>query len=213
MRQSIWNVCVLILSFGSLVAYGAFKPYKMDTSHSTVQFDVKHLKFATVTGQFKSWEGQFGYDKQKKIIKDLEIKFNVDTITTNNDDRDAHLKSPDFFGVRDKRASLVESNQYIVFKGSKFSFDGKGKLTKVAGMITIKGMTKPLSLMVTELGQVETTTDHKIMFNAVAELNRKDFGLSWDKPSTGILTKAAGKFVGDAVKIRITGTAYTMKSK
>ncbi|MDD9952446.1 MAG: YceI family protein, partial [Zetaproteobacteria bacterium] len=122
MKLKVGLLCLFVNILSIYPLFGAAREYVLDTAHSSVLFEVKHLKFATVSGLFKSWEGQFEYDADKKVITDLVIKFDVDTISTHNDDRDAHLKSTDFFGVRDKRGSLIAKNQYIVFRGEKFVF-------------------------------------------------------------------------------------------
>ena len=90
----------LLILFLFQTGFSAPSNYKLDWSHSRVGFEVSHLMFSKVIGRFDRYEGSFRYDLKSKVIENVDIKINVDSINTNEAKRDNHLKSPDFFGVK-----------------------------------------------------------------------------------------------------------------
>ena len=80
--------------------------YKIDKAHSSVNFTVNHLAIVPVEGKFDTFEGSFKYNTKTQELTDISIKVEADSIDTNEADRDNHLRSADFFGVRDKFSSL-----------------------------------------------------------------------------------------------------------
>lgn len=161
--------------------------WAIDAAHSEIQFKVKHLVISSVTGSFTNFSGTV---EAGENFSDSKIIFEADinSISTNNADRDKHLKSDDFFAV-DKFPKLhFESTSFI--KGSGDEFILKGNLT-------MKGVTKVVELKV-EHGGVGTDpySQVKAGFEINGVINRKDFGLTW-----GALTEAGGAVVSDEVKI------------
>ncbi|MDR6562108.1 MULTISPECIES: YceI family protein [unclassified Arcicella] len=161
--------------------------WAIDPSHSEVQFKVKHLVITTVTGHFKEFSGtvEAGDD-----FEDAKISFEakVDSISTNSEQRDGHLKSADFFEV--------EKYPTLSFTSTKFTKKDDDEF-ELVGDLTIKGVTNPVKLAVEYGG---TATDPwgnvKAGFELTAKINRKDFGLTWNAP-----TEAGGVLVSEEVKL------------
>jgi len=163
--------------------------WNIDPTHSEVQFKVKHLVISTVTGTFNNFEGSLETDNDD--FNGAAAKFSLDTssVDTNVADRDAHLKSGDFFDSE---------------KFPKLTFDGKLEKKgdddyKLVGSLTIKDITKSVELdaglggtMVDGYGQT------KAGFEVNGKINRKEFGLTWSQ-----VTEAGGVVVGDDVKLHL----------
>lgn len=166
--------------------------FKIDEKHSSVGFSIKHLMISNVKGSFNKFSGTFDYDAAKKQVKDVEVTIDTNSISTNEPDRDAHLRNADFFDV--------QKYPKITFKSTKVEFDGKkGKAT---GPLTIKDKTKTVTFDFTYGGEAEMMGTKKVAFSAGTTINRKDFGLNWNKN----LDKG-GVAVGDDVIITIEGEA------
>ena len=162
--------------------------YKIDAAHSEINFKVKHLMITTVSGSFHTFEGT--REAENEDFSDAKINFSADvsSISTNNEQRDGHLKSDDFFGA--------EAFPTLTFNSTSFAPKG-GDEYALTGDLTIKGVTKSVVLNV-ELGG--TATDPwgqvKAGFELSGKINRKDFGLSWDA-----VTEAGNIMVSDEVKL------------
>lgn len=169
-------------------------PYKIDATHTEVGFKVQHLMISDVKGRFNKYEGSFDFDEKKNELKAIDVKIEAASIDTNNKDRDAHLNSDDFFAT--KKFPL------ITFKSDKV--DGKDpKNLKVSGTLTIHGVSKPVVLDVVNKGSaVDPWGNEKVGFSATTKVNRKDFGLNWNKT----LDKG-GVALGEEVSIMIDGEA------
>jgi len=162
--------------------------WNLDPTHSEITFKVKHLMISTVTGQFKKFniEGETetnDFNSAKKI----EFTADVDSIDTNNEQRDAHLKSADFF--------KAEEHPQVKFSGKKFEADGsEGKLY---GDLTIAGTTKSVVLNVDFGGiVVDPYGQTKAGFTVTGKISRKEFGLTWNA-----VTEAGNVVVSDDIKI------------
>ncbi len=161
----------------------------IDPAHTEVKFKVKHLVVSTVTGQFKSVRGTV--QTSKPDFSDARVQFDADvnSITTNNEQRDAHLTSPDFFDAANyPTLSFVSTS--IRTKGDN-SFE-------LSGDITIRGITRPIVLDVTYGGTVKGFDGEVAGFELTGKLNRQDFGLRWNA-----MTEAGGVVVSDEVKLDI----------
>jgi polyisoprenoid-binding protein YceI len=164
--------------------------YKIDASHSEITFKVKHLMITTVTGSFAKFEGTM--EAAKEDFTDAKISFDADiaSITTNSEQRDAHLKNDDFFSA-DKFPKLT-------FTSTEFKKidDEKYKLT---GDLTIRDVTKSVQLDVEYGGTVNDPWGQtKAGFEINGKINRKDFGLSW-----GAVTETGGVLLSDDVKLHL----------
>jgi len=161
--------------------------WNIDPMHSEVQFKVKHLVISTVTGTFNSFEGSLEAEGEDFDGAKASFALDVDSIDTNVADRDAHLKSDDFFNA--------EQYPKLTFEGtlSKIS-DSEFKLT---GPLTIRDVTKEVELIVEYGGSmVDGYGQTKAGFEISGKINRKEFGLKWD-----MVTEAGGVVVADDVKL------------
>ncbi|RWY54083.1 YceI family protein [Mucilaginibacter gilvus] len=160
----------------------------LDPMHSEVQFKVKHLVISTVTGAFKTFEGELTTESDDFEGADVSFSLDVNSIDTNQEARDGHLKSGEFFDA--------ETYPKISFKSTSFTKDGDYKLT---GDLTIKDVTKPVTLDV-EYGGVagDFYGNTKAGFEITGKINRKDFGLVWDG-----VTEAGSVVLGSDIKLII----------
>lgn len=163
--------------------------WKIDPAHSEIQFKVKHLMITTVTGYFKNFDLEVetegdDFTKAKKIL----FTADVNSIETNNVQRDTHLKSADFFDA--------ERNREIKFVGKKYEEAAEGY--RLTGDLTIRETTKPIALMV-EYGGIVTDPygQRKAGFTVSGKISRKEFGLTWSA-----VTEAGQIVVSDEIKVQ-----------
>jgi polyisoprenoid-binding protein YceI len=162
--------------------------WKIDPAHSEIQFKVKHLMITTVTGYFRNFDLEVETQTEDfSSASRIEFNAEIDSIDTNNAQRDAHLKSADFFDS--------ENNQQIKFIGKKFNAEGdKGNLT---GDLTIRGTTKPITLNVEYGGiVVDPYGQTKAGFTINGKVSRKEFGLTWSA-----VTEAGQVVVSDEIRL------------
>lgn len=181
-----------------LPAFASAAEYKIDPTHSTVGFKIKHLAISTVAGSFTDFTGSFEFEPNKIEASKAEAQINIKSVDTNQGKRDDHLRSPDFFDV----AKFPE----MKFVSKKVS-DVKGDTFKVDGDLTIHGVTKPVTLDVTFGGVAKDPwNNERAAFAATTKINRKDFGLTWNKA-----LETGGLVVGEevAVNIEIEGIKET----
>ena len=160
----------------------------IDPTHSEVQFKVKHLMVSTVTGSFGSFEGSLAMAGDD--FEDATITFSADisSISTNNDQRDGHLKSGDFFDAEQFPTLNFKST------GMKKTGDDTYDLT---GDLTLHGVTKPVTLKADYGGQMQDFYGQtKAGFEVTGTIKRKEFGLTWDG-----VTEAGGVVVSDDVRL------------
>jgi polyisoprenoid-binding protein YceI len=163
--------------------------YNVDKGHSEAMFTIKHL-MSRVTGRFNDFSGTISLDPANPAQSAVEFTIGAASINTDNADRDKHLKSPDFFDV--------EKNPAITFKSSKITAAGKDKYT-VDGTLTLRGVSKPVSLPVEFLGfGKDPWGNEKAGFAIETTLNRKDYGIVWNKA-----LDQGGYVLGDDVKVVI----------
>ncbi len=164
--------------------------YKIDTAHSEISFKVKHLMITNVTGNFNQFDATL--ESNAADFSDAKITFEADvnSISTNNEQRDGHLKSDDFFAAE---------------KFPKLSFTSKSLTKKtdeayaLTGDLTIRGTTKTVELAVEYGGTVTDPYGQvKAGFEISGKINRKDFGLVWSAT-----TEAGGIVVSDEVKLQL----------
>ncbi|MDH5382397.1 MAG: YceI family protein [Cyclobacteriaceae bacterium] len=160
----------------------------IDPTHTEVQFKVKHLVISTVTGTFKKFEGTV--ETESKDFTGAHVKFSIDvnSIDTNVADRDAHLKSEDFFAA--DKYPTINFNGILSKEGDDYFLQGP---------LTIRETTQDLKLAV-EFGgiMVDPYNNTKAGFEITGKINRKEFGLSWNA-----ITEAGGVVVSDYVKLII----------
>lgn len=164
--------------------------WKIDPTHSEINFKIKHLVVSTVRGHFDDFKATI--ESEKEDFSDAKIEFEADTnsINTRNNDRDAHLKSADFFD-----AQKYEKISFVSTSAEKVS----DYELKVKGNLTIRDITKEITLDVIYNGIVEGMGGNEVAgFEISTRLNRFDYGLKWNA-----LTEAGGVVVGNEVKIEI----------
>ncbi len=162
----------------------------IDTAHSEVGFKVKHLVISTVSGKFTSFEGSL--DAEKEDFSDAAISFSadIDSIHTGNEQRDGHLKSPEFFDAANHPKISFVSTQLVSTGGNTYTLKGN---------LTLKSITKPVELAV-EFGGIQKDFYANTVagFEISGKINRQDFGLTWSA-----VTEAGGIVVSDEVKLAI----------
>jgi polyisoprenoid-binding protein YceI len=174
--------------------------WEIDSTHSEVNFKVKHLLVSTVRGHFDKYEASI--ETNKDDFSDAKIKFEADTnsINTQNDQRDAHLKSADFFDAANHPKMTFISTS--VKKLSEHELEVKGNLT-------IRGISKEVTLDVIYNGTVAGFGGLQVAgFEIRGKLNRFDFGLQWNA-----LTEAGGVVVSNEVKIEILAEFNKVQSE
>lgn len=164
--------------------------YQIDFAHSQVQFTVRHMMISKVRGWFEKFDGIVNLDEENPANTLVDVKIDVASIDTREANRDAHLRSADFFDV--------ENFPYMTFKGTKVVVQD-AEHAKLYGDLTIKNITKPVVMTVEFTGSAKSpwgTTSFG--FNGRTVIDRKDWDLTWNK---GLET--GGVLVGDEVTIDI----------
>jgi polyisoprenoid-binding protein YceI len=164
--------------------------WAIDPMHSEVQFKVKHLVISTVSGFFKSFEGSV--EAENEDFEDAQIEFSIDinSVDTNQTQRDEHLKSAEFFDA--------EKYPKITFKSISFTKTDDDEY-ELKGDLTIKGVTGPVTLNVEYGGSAaDFYGNTKAGFEVTGKINRKEFGLTWDG-----ITEAGSIVVGEDIKLTI----------
>ncbi|MEC7213215.1 MAG: YceI family protein [SAR324 cluster bacterium] len=148
--------------------------YTLDPSHTSIGFNVKYLMITDVIGQFKTYEAEIELEENTNELKGVEANIQVSSIDTENVKRDGHLKSPDFFDV--------EQFPNILFKSRTVNQLGTDEY-EVIGDLTIKGITKTITLRGKNTGFIDAGMmgGKRAGFSATAMINRKDFGLNWNR--------------------------------
>ena len=162
--------------------------YEVDPSHTQVMFKVRHMGISTVTGRFNRFAGTFAYDPENPAASWVTATIDAASIDTDNDRRDNHLRSADFFAA--------DSHPTLTFQSTRVEPAGEGRL-KVAGDLSIRGVTKPVVLdVVLEGAAVGQGGRPMTGWTAEASIDRMDYGLRWNR-----LTEAGGWVVADQVRI------------
>jgi polyisoprenoid-binding protein YceI len=159
--------------------------WAIDPTHSEIAFKVKHMMISTVTGHFEKFHALV--ESEREDFQDAVIHFTakIDSINTKNGDRDAHLKSDDFFNA----------SEYPELTFKSKSFDGE----RLTGDLSIRGITREISLDVNFNGvAVDPYGQTKAGFEISGEINRKDFDLKWNA-----ITEAGSVVVSDQVKLLV----------
>lgn len=169
--QKFASLAVTAAWIASSTAFAA--QYKVDASHSSVGFAVKHL-VGKVKGQFKEFEGTFSFDPAKPTAATGRFVAKTASISTENAKRDEHLKSEDFFDAKKFPELVLDKLKLSPAKGKN-----KFKLT---GELTMHGVTKPITLDAEYNGTAKDPWgNNRAGFSASGKLNRKDYGIVWNK--------------------------------
>ena len=164
--------------------------WKIDPTHSSAEFSVKHLMITSVKGQFRTLSGTVTIDAAHSSEPKVDILIDAASITTHNEQRDTHLRSPDFFDVA--------RYPTLHFVGAHVEGDVTGEF-RLTGDLTIRGVTKRVTLLANAEGEgPDPWGGYRSGFSASAKIRRADWGLTWNQA-----LEAGGVVVGDEVKIMI----------
>ena len=190
-RGQSWRALLLlgVTVWFPLVAYAEPARWDVDPDHSTIEFRVTHMVVSKTTGRFMDYAGFIDMDAEAGTVKAIEATIKTGSVNTNHEKRDAHLRNADFFDV--------EHYPTMTFKLKRYKKTAEGYTA--AGDLTLRGVTKEITLV----GHYNGTTkdpmgNTRAGFNAEGKLNRKDFGMVWNKT-----LDSGGLVVGDEVQIRL----------
>lgn len=164
--------------------------YRIDAAHSEIAFKVKHLMITNVTGNFNQFDATL--ESEATDFSDAKISFEADvnSISTNNEQRDGHLKSEDFFAAEKFPKLRFVSTSFSKLNDSEYLLKGN---------LTIRGNSKPIELVVEYGGTVTDPYGQvKAGFEIGGKISRKEFGLTWSAT-----TEAGGIVVSDEVKLQL----------
>ncbi len=168
----------------------AAKPWQIDRAHSDIFFTVRHMVISKVRGRFQKWEGTFLYDPENPASSRVDITIDAASIDTNEPKRDAHLRSADFLNA--------EKHPNLTFKSTRVTPKGSDKYL-LAGDLTIRDITKPVTIEVEHLGQAKDPWgQQKVLFSGKVTIEREAFGATWNQA-----LEAGGVLVGKNVDIDI----------
>ncbi len=190
------NLAILALSLGLAGSSIAAETLVIDRNHSDASFQVRHF-MTKVRGRFTDFTGTIVADAAKPEASSVEFTVKTASIDTDQANRDKHLQSADFFDA--------EKFPEITFKSTSVKAAGKNKFD-VTGNLTMHGVTKQVTLPVTYLGSMGTGKDAKHGFQTTATINRKDFGIVWNKALDN-----GGYMLGDDVTVDINIEAAPKK--
>jgi polyisoprenoid-binding protein YceI len=174
----------------TVTATPARTTWTIDAAHSQVEFAVRHLMISTVRGRFAGVRGTVVTDDSDPRTAQVDVTIDVHTIDTREAQRDAHLRSADFFDA--------EKFPVLTFTGTGVT-DVKGDRFKLVGDLTMHGVTREVTLDVTSEGRgKDPWGGERAGYSAVAKVNRSDFGLTWNQ-----VLETGGIAVGDEIKIAL----------
>ena len=163
--------------------------WTIDPAHSHIEFGVRHMMISTVKGRFAEVEGKV--DASDPEHPDVEVTIPVASIDTRQEQRDAHLRSPDFFDA--------EQHPAIHFASTGVEGDPTSDKFQLTGNLTIRGVTHPITLDVTAEGTAKDPWGgERAGYSARGKINRKDYNLTWNQA-----LETGGVLVGEEIKISI----------
>lgn len=166
------------------------RTFQIDKAHSEVTFQVRHL-LTKVRGRFSDFDGTIEFNADAPESSTVRLSIQAASIDTNQPDRDTHLRSADFFSVAEHEALTFESTAIVPAGGKGYD---------VTGTLTIRGVSKTITLPVALLGSAtDPWGNEKLAFEAETTINRKDFGLNWNAA-----LETGGFLVGDEVRISVS---------
>ncbi|MBC1500576.1 polyisoprenoid-binding protein [Listeria weihenstephanensis] len=165
--------------------------WNVDPAHSSIEFQVKHMMVSKVKGAFKDFSADLTLDPEDLTTASLAFTVDAASLDTRQAQRDGHLKSPDFFDV--------DNYPSITFKSTDITSDGDNEY-KVTGDLTIREVTKPITLKVEYEGTSKDPMSGNMVagFEGTGKFNRKDFGLNYNAA-----LETGGVLIGDEVKLNI----------
>jgi polyisoprenoid-binding protein YceI len=187
-EKSRWLLLALaVMPILAALPVRALDTYDIDPAHSNAGFKARHL-FGQVPGRFTDFSGVLQYDPATPQNSTIEITIQAKSISTDNEMRDNHLRSADFFDVA--------TYPTITFKSTQIAPGADQTHFNVTGNLTIRGVTKPVIVAVEVLGFGDTPMGYRGGFSATTTINRQDFGVKWNK-----ILDTGGTLLGDQVQI------------
>jgi polyisoprenoid-binding protein YceI len=173
--------------------------WTLDPTHTVAAFSARHMMITTVRGTMQIVDGAVNFDPANPAAASVEVSLNAGSINTGLADRDGHLKSPDFLDVA--------NNPTVTFKSTSVVPTGEGR-ADVTGDLTIRGVTRPVTLAAEFLGAAVNPFDgsERAGFEATASINREDWGLTWN-----VAMEAGGVLVGKEIKLNIEAEVVRVK--
>ncbi len=166
------------------------QPWTFDLVHSSINFTVRHLMVSKVRGRFSRWAGSLEMDDRDPTSGRVEVSIETASLDTGVEQRDAHLRSADFFDA--------ERFPTLTFRSSRLEKSGDGAY-RLTGDLTMHGVTRPVTLDVEYAGSAKDPWGGvRAGFSARTAIDRRDFGLTWNQ-----LLEAGGVAVGEKVEIGI----------
>lgn len=160
----------------------------VDPAHSSIEFTIRHMMIAKVKGAFHTFEANIEADPTDLTTADVQFSIDLSSIDTRNNDRDAHLRTADFFDV--------ENNPKMTFQSTQITKKGDGEYS-VTGNLNLHGVTRTETFSVTFEGEgKDPWGNEKVGFSGQGSLKRSDYGLTWNAA-----LETGGVLVGDEVKI------------
>jgi polyisoprenoid-binding protein YceI len=168
---------------------GAKTVWNLDPAHTLVEFSAKHLMISTVKGRIAGVEGAIALDEADPTNSSVEVTLDAKTLDTRIEPRDQHLRSADFLDV--------EKFPTIKFKSTEIQGDEQN--FKLTGDLTIRDVTRPITLDVTYEGRTKDPWGgERVGFSATGKLDRRDYGLTWN-----VLLESGGLTVSNDIKIQV----------
>ena len=188
MKRFILFMALTILGTGSLMAQNSV--WTLDKAHSSIGFSVRHMVISEVTGNFKDFDISFTSSKDDYSDAAVDVSIKVASVNTDNERRDGHLKTDDFFNA--------EKFPQIKFKSTLFEKVGENKY-KITGDLTIRDVTKKVMFDATYNGTIKAPWGATVSsWKATLAVNRFDYGLKWNKAIDN-----GGLIAGDIVTITL----------
>jgi len=182
-------VLVLVLGVSiAAAARAATEAFVFDKAHSQVGFRIRHW-LTKVEGRFKDYDGRIWIDRETPASSRVELTIQAASIDTENERRDTHLRSADFFEV--------EKYPTISFKSTRVEPKGKD-LYEITGDLTMRGVTKTVRVSVRHTGFLNLGKQEKAGFEATLPVSRKEYGITWNRTAEG-----GGAMLGDEVEITL----------
>lgn len=164
--------------------------WTVDPTHSSIDFSVKHMMIAKVKGTFHTFEAQIDADPADLTSANISISVDLSSIDTRNSDRDAHLRSGDFFDA--------DTHPKMTFQSTSVAKTSDGEYD-VTGDLTIRGVTRPVTIAATFEGTGKDPWGNvKVGYSAVGSIKRSDFGLTYNA-----VLETGGVMISDEIKISI----------
>jgi len=180
---------ILMFLLASPSAFGEMSRWNLDHDHTTIGFAVKHMVVSKTRGKFLRYQGLVEMDPEAKVFKTIQATIDTDSIFTDHEKRDAHLRSPDFF----------DAKTFPTMTYTMKSYQKTGDSYQAVGDLTIRGITKEVTLVGTFNGVAQDPWGNtRAGFTAEGTINRQDFGIKFSK-----LLDNGGLMVGDDVHITL----------